>query len=73
MTADHTETAKTVADILSISVAVGALVDLLPSIAALLSIVWLCIQISQSQRFAEFIAFVERVWRWLRGRKGGTD
>lgn len=73
MTAEHTDIVKTGLDILSISVVVGALVDLLPSIAALLSIVWLCIQISQSQRFAEFTAFLERVWRWLRGRRGGTD
>lgn len=68
MTPEHTEAAKTAADILSISVVVGALVDLLPSIAALLSIIWLLIQISQSQRFAQFVELCGRAWRWLAQR-----
>lgn len=68
MTPENAETAKHFLDGLSIFVVVGALVDLLPSIAAGLSIIWLIIQISQSQRFAQFVALCGRVWAWLRGR-----
>lgn len=44
---------------------VGTILGWLPHIAAALSIVWLLIQISQSQRFAQFVA-------WIR-QKGGND
>lgn len=64
-TADHVRHAG---DTLSVFIVLGALVDLLPSIAALLSIIWLCIQISQSARFAQFTAWVGRTWARLRGR-----
>lgn len=70
MTPEHTDTVKHWIDGASIVVAWGALVNLLPSIAALLSIVWLCIQISQSERFAQFVGFLARVWRWLKSWRG---
>lgn len=68
MTSEHADSIKHVGDALSITIVLGALVDLLPSIAALLSIVWLLIQISQSARFAQFVAACGGAWRWLRGR-----
>jgi hypothetical protein len=68
MTPEHADTIKHATDGLSFIIALGALVDLLPSIAALLSIVWLLIQISQSARFAQFSAWIGRTWRRLRGR-----
>lgn len=72
MTDEHTEAAKTLLDLASYLIALGVLVDALPTVAAGLSVIWLCIQISQSQRFAEFIGFCGRVWRWLTGQ-GGTS
>lgn len=66
MTNDHADTAKHIADFLSLSVVVGVLVDWLPTLASLLSVIWFCIQISQSQRFAQFMAVCGRAWRWLR-------
>lgn len=68
MTPEHADTIKHVGDGASFLIALGALVDLLPSVAALLSIVWLSIQISQSARFAQFSAWIGRTWARLRGR-----
>jgi hypothetical protein len=45
---DMSEPAKHLADALSIGVAIGALAKLLPSIAALLTILWLGIRIWES-------------------------
>lgn len=55
------ETAKQVMDITSISIWAGALVDILPAIAALVSIVWGCIRIYETRT----------VQRWF-GRKPMT-
>lgn len=68
MTPEHADIVKHAGDAVSFTIALGALVDLLPSVAALLSIVWLCIQISQSARFAQFSAWIGRTWARLRGR-----
>ncbi len=68
MTPEHADAAKTALDVASYSVVLGVLVDALPTVAAGLSIVWLCIQISQSQRFAQFVSLIGRVWRWLARR-----
>lgn len=64
MTHDHTEAGKAALDLLSYTIAVGALVKLLPTIAAALSIIWLLIQISQSRRFLQLAAGVRWAWRW---------
>ena len=46
---EHHETAKHVADALSILTVVGTLVDMLPSLAALISIVWSVIRIYETK------------------------
>jgi hypothetical protein len=42
---DHTETVKSVVDGLSIITVIGTLVDMLPSVAAVFTIVWTAIRI----------------------------
>ena len=46
---EHQETAKHVIDALSILTVIGTLVDMLPSIAALISIVWSGIRIYETK------------------------
>lgn len=46
---EHHETAKNIADALSILTVVGTLIDMLPSIAALISIVWSVIRIYETK------------------------
>jgi len=46
---EHHESAKHVIDALSILTVVGTLVDMLPSIAALISIVWSVIRIYETK------------------------
>jgi hypothetical protein len=46
---EHHETAKHVIDALSILTVIGTLVDMLPSIAALISIVWSGIRIYETK------------------------
>jgi hypothetical protein len=48
MTPEHTETVKSVLDAVSIATVVGALVDVLPAIAALFTILWTGIRIWES-------------------------
>jgi len=52
---EHHETAKNIADALSILTVIGTLIDMLPSIAALISIVWSVIRIYETKT----------VQRWL--------
>ena len=52
---EHHETAKNVADALSILTVIGTLIDMLPSIAALISTVWSVIRIYETKT----------VQRWL--------
>lgn len=60
---DHThETAKTLMDGLSVVTVVGTLVDMLPSFAALLTIVWTGIRIWETDTVQRII-----------GRKGPDD
>ena len=59
---EHSETAKTVVDALSIITVIGTLADMLPSVAALFTIVWTSIRIWET----------ETVKRWT-GRAGGTS
>jgi hypothetical protein len=56
------ETAKQVVDVLSIATVLGTLADMLPSIAAVFTIVWTCIRIWET----------ETVRKWT-GRIGGKD
>ncbi len=46
---EHHETVKHIADALSILTVVGTLIDMLPSIAALISIVWSVIRIYETK------------------------
>ena len=59
---DHTETAKTAIDALSIITVIGTLADMLPSVAALFTIVWTSIRIWET----------DTVKRWT-GRTGGSN
>lgn len=60
MTPEHAETAKSLGDALSITVAVGTLVNLLPSIAALLTIIWTVIRIIETDTVRGLIARFRR-------------
>ena len=60
MTPEHAETAKSLGDVLSITVAVGTLVNLLPSIAALLTIIWTAIRIIETDTVRGLIAKFRR-------------
>ena len=46
---DHHETAKNVVDVLSIMTVVGTLVEMLPSVAAIFTIVWTAIRIWETE------------------------
>ena len=59
---EHSETAKHVVDALSILTVVGTLVDMLPSIAAIFTIVWTGIRIWETETIQNMF-----------GRKGSKD
>lgn len=60
----HHETTKHVVDAISLATVVGTLVEVLPAVAALLSIVWSAIRIYET----------ETVQRWLgKGVQNGRD
>ena len=59
---EHHETAKNVVDALSIMTVVGTLVEMLPSVAAIFTIVWTAIRIWETETVKN-----------LFGRKGKTD
>ena len=56
---EHQETTKHIVDALSVATVVGTLMEMLPSIAALFTIVWTAIRIYET----------DTVQRWL-GNKG---
>ena len=58
---EHSETAKHVVDALSIITVIGTLADMLPSIAALFTIVWTAIRIWETPT-------VQRLVKKLRGQ-----
>ena len=60
---EHQETAKHVVDALSLATVVGTLVNILPSIAALFTIVWTSIRIYET----------DTVQRWLGGEKQNAE
>ena len=49
MNSDHLEQVKSLGDGLSLTVAVGTLVQILPSVAAILTIVWTAIRIYETE------------------------
>lgn len=57
---DNHETAKTIGDVLSITTVVGTLAQVLPSIAAIFTIVWTTIRIYETKT----------VQSWLRRLRG---
>jgi hypothetical protein len=57
---DNHETAKTIGDVLSITTVVGTLAQVLPSIAAIFTIVWTMIRIYETKT----------VQSWLRRLRG---
>lgn len=59
---EHSETAKHVVDALSILTVVGTLVEMLPSIAAVFTIVWTGIRIWETETIQNMF-----------GRKGNKD
>jgi len=59
---EHHETAKNIADALSILTVIGTLIDMLPSLAALISIVWSVIRIYETKTVQD----------WL-GKQGADD
>lgn len=66
MTPERIEHAKSLTDVASYFIALGALVNALPTAAAALTVVWLCIQISQSRRFDQMVALIGRILSRLR-------
>jgi hypothetical protein len=62
MLMEQHDTAKSVVDVLSLATVVGTLVQLLPAVAALLTIAWTIIRIYETKT----------VQSWL-GRKGGDN
>jgi chromate transport protein ChrA len=57
---DNHETAKTIGDVLSITTVIGTLAQVLPSIAAIFTIVWTVIRIYETKT----------VQSWLRRLRG---
>lgn len=53
--ADHTEQAKLVVDAASIGTVIGALAGLLPSIAAVFTIMWTAIRIYETETVQSFL------------------
>lgn len=66
MTPERIDQAKSLMDVAAYFTALGALMSILPNIAAGLSVVWLCIQISQSKCMGYLWRAIGRLWRWLR-------
>ena len=53
---EHSHALKTTMDTISVFTVIGTLMDILPPIAALLTIVWTCINIYESATFQKFLA-----------------
>lgn len=59
MTFEH---AKFSGDVVSVSTTVAALFDMLPHAAALVSFIWACIRLYETQTFQGWIAKVKRLF-----------
>lgn len=56
MTLDHmNETAKHVVDVLSITVVLGTIADMLPAVAALFTIIWTALRIYETKTVGRLI------------------
>ena len=53
---EHTNAIKHTMDTVSLITVVGTLMDILPPVAALLTIIWTCINIYESATFQKFVA-----------------
>ena len=53
---EHTQTVKHAMDTVSLVTVIGTLMDILPPMAALLTIVWTCINIYESATFQKFLS-----------------
>lgn len=60
MTTENIEHAKSLGDVVSVSVAVGTLVQILPSIAAALTIIWTAIRIYETETVRGIVARFRR-------------
>lgn len=56
---EHHDTAKNVLDGLSIATVVGTLVQVLPSVAAVFTIVWTCIRIYETKTVQKWLKKAE--------------
>jgi len=56
MSTNHTETSKTVVDVLSFATVVGTLAQILPAIAAAFTIVWTVIRIWETKTVQSFFS-----------------
>lgn len=52
---EHTQTVKHAMDTISVFTVIGTLMDLLPPVAALLTIIWTLINIYESATFQKFL------------------
>jgi hypothetical protein len=57
---DHHEPLKTAGDIAAITITVGTIVNLLPALAAALTIVWTAIRIWETKTVQKFIAKLKK-------------
>ena len=57
---DHHETIKTAGDIAAITITVGTIVNLLPALAAALTIVWTAIRIWETKTMQKFIKWIKK-------------
>lgn len=55
MAAPYSESAKTVGDILSLTTVVGTLIQVLPAIAAVFTIIWTVIRIYETKTVQAFL------------------
>jgi len=58
---DNDEAPKFVVDVVSLTLLLGYMGDLLPPIATVLTIIWTALRIAETET-------IRRVWRWWRGR-----
>ena len=63
MKQESQEIVKTVGDAVSVFTVVGTLIDMLPSVAALITIVWTSIRIYETDTVKDIIS------RWKEGKK----
>jgi len=58
---ENTQAVKYTIDTISVFTVIGTLMDILPPVAALLTIVWTCINIYESSTFQKFLGRFKKV------------